>query len=54
MVEALREGSKGYDDAMQSMIASGELMSNAEIKRLQAAPCPHCGEKCDLREEAKP
>jgi hypothetical protein len=35
LIEALREGSSGYDAAMQSMIASGELMSNAEIKRLQ-------------------
>lgn len=35
LIEALREGSAGYDAAMQSMIASGELMSNAEIKRLQ-------------------
>lgn len=35
LVEALREGSKGYDTAMQEMIASGTLMSNAEIKRLQ-------------------
>ncbi len=35
LVEAMREGSAGYDAAMQSMIASGELMSNAEIKRLQ-------------------
>jgi hypothetical protein len=35
LIEALRTGAAGYDDAMQSMIASGELMSNAEIKRLQ-------------------
>jgi hypothetical protein len=35
LIEALRTGAAGYDDAMQSMIASGELMSNAEIARLQ-------------------
>jgi hypothetical protein len=35
LIEALRDGSKGYDQAMQDMLASGELMSNAEIERLQ-------------------
>jgi hypothetical protein len=35
LIEALRTGAAGYDEAMQSMIASGELMSNAEIARLQ-------------------
>jgi hypothetical protein len=35
LIEALREGAGGYDRAMQEMIAAGELMSNAEIERLQ-------------------
>jgi hypothetical protein len=35
LIEALREGAGGYDRAMQDMIAAGELMSNAEIERLQ-------------------
>lgn len=35
LIEALRDGAAGYDQAMQSMIDSGEMMSNAEIKRLQ-------------------
>lgn len=35
LIEAMRDGAAGYDKMQDDMIASGERMSNAEIKRLQ-------------------